>query len=127
MKFFADHCVTESVCHALEQRGHKVIRLRNELPTDSPDPLVAKYAEHIEAILISHDGDFKKIAPRISIGDRTRFKKLSRVHLQCGYPGAAQRVDDAISLIEFEWEIAQSRQDKRIHITVQKAGIKTHR
>lgn len=127
MKFFADHCVTESVCRVLEKRGHTVIRLRDELPTDSPDPLVAKYAQQIEAILLSHDADFRKIAPRIPIGARGRFRKLSRVHLQCDYPGSENRMAAALSLIEFEWEIAQTRADKRIHIVIQKTGIKTNR
>lgn len=104
-----------------------MIRLRDELPTDSPDPLVAKYAEQIEAILISHDGDFRVIAPRIPVGARTRFKRLSRIHLQCDYPGAEKRVVEAMSLVEFEWELAQTRADKRIHIVIQKSGIKTNR
>ena len=127
MKFFADHCVTESVCRFLEERGHEVVRLRDVLPTDSPDPLVANFAEQLEAILISHDGDFRKIAPRIPVGARMRFKKLSRIHLQCDYPGAEKRMAAAISLIEFEWDLAQGLSDKRIHINIQKSGIKTNR
>lgn len=127
MKFFADHNVTESVCRFLEDRGHKVVRLRDELPPDSPDPVVAKYAEQIDAILISHDGDFKRIAPRIPHGGKARFRKLSRIHLQCDYPNAENRVAAAIGLVEFEWSLAQERADKRIHIVIQKSGIKTNR
>lgn len=127
MKFFADHNVAESVCQLLEEAGHEVIRLRDELPPNSPDPVVAKYAESIDAVLISHDGDFKRIAPRIPHGERNRFRRLSRIHLQCDYAGAEIRVAAAISLIEFEWSLAQERADKRIHIVVQKTGIKTNR
>jgi hypothetical protein len=127
MKFFADHCVSESVCRVLEERGHTVVRLRDELLTDSPDPVVAKFAEEIEAILVSHDRDFKKIAPRIPAQARSRFKRLSRVHLQCDYPGAEKRVAAAMSLLEFEWAISQERPDRRIHIVIQKNGIKTYR
>jgi hypothetical protein len=111
----------------IEDRGHTVVRLRDVLPTDSPDPLVARYAEQIEAILISHDGDFRTIAPRIPKGARSRFKKLSRVLLQCDYPGSDRRMAEALGLIEFEWNLAQTRLDKRVHIVIQKAGIKTHR
>lgn len=127
MRFFADHNVAESICRLLEERGHEVIRLRDALPPDSPDPVVAKYAEQIDAILISHDRDFNRIAPRESRKVRARFRKLSRIHLQCDYPGANKRVAEAISLIEFEWKLAQERADKRIHIVVQKSGIKTNR
>jgi len=127
VKFFADHNVTESVCRLLEERGHEVVRLRDELPPDSPDPVVAKYAEQMEAVLISHDGDFRSIAPRIPHGERARFRKLSRIHLRCDYPSAEKRVAAAIDLVEFEWNLAQERADKRIHIVIQKAGIKTNR
>lgn len=127
MKFFADHNVTESVCQLLERRGHEVVRLRDELPPDSPDPVVAKYAEQIDAVLISHDRDFNKIAPRIPRGGKTRFRRLSRTHLQCDYPDAENRVSAALGLVEFEWNLAQQKADKRIHIVIQKSGIKTNR
>ena len=61
--FFADHCVSESVCKLLEERGHVVDRLRHSIPTDSPDAIVARFAEHSEAILLSSDRDFERIAP----------------------------------------------------------------
>jgi predicted nuclease of predicted toxin-antitoxin system len=38
MRFFADHCVPESVAKALETEGHEVIRLRHQLLNDTPDP-----------------------------------------------------------------------------------------
>ena len=127
MKFFADHCVTESVCRLLEGAGHKVIRLRDELPPDSPDPIVAKFAEEIDAVLITHDGDFRKIAPRIPTGAKARFRRLSRIQIQCDYPRSETRVAAALSLIEFEWNEAQGRPDKRLHMVIRKAGITTHR
>lgn len=127
MKFFADHCVTESVCRLLEGSGHEVIRLRDRLPPNSPDPVVAKISEQLDAILITHDGDFRKIAPRIPKGAKARFRKLSRIQLQCDYPRSEHRVAAALSLIEFEWTAAQSRTDKRLHMVIRKAGITTNR
>ena len=111
----------------LEGLGHTVTRLRDTLPTDSPDPLVAKVSEQNGSILVSHDGDFQTIAPKIPNGARNRFRKLSRIHLGCSYPKAAERVAAAMSLIEFEWEIAQARSDKRILITIQTDVMKTKR
>lgn len=127
LRFFADHNVSESTCKALEDAGHEVIRLRDVMPPDSPDPIVATAAESAEAILVSHDRDFAKIAPRIPKGERSRFKRLSRIHLQCRYPSAAQRMIAALSLIQFEWEEAQGRKDKRIQVIVQQQGIKALR
>jgi predicted nuclease of predicted toxin-antitoxin system len=119
--------VAESACKFLEARGHDVIRLKDVLPTDSPDPIVAKVAQENEAILLSHDGDFERIAPRIATGQKVRFKKLSRIHLKCENAQAQVRLAAAIELVEFEWAGAQKRRDKRIHIVIQPAGIKTHR
>lgn len=101
-------------------------RLRNVLPPDTPDPIVAKIAQDNDCILLTHDGDFKKVAPRIEKGSRKRFKKLSRIHLACPQAQAQKRLAAAIALIEFEWTGAQARKD-RLYLVIQPATIKTHR
>ncbi len=126
MRFFADHCVMESVCRLLERRGHEVIRLKDKLPIDAPDPVVARLSEAQEAILLTLDKDFKKIAPRIPKNAKNRFKKLSRVQLEC-HPNMEKRVLATLDLIEFEWEQAQKRSDKRLHMVIRKGSITTHR
>ena len=117
--------MAESVCKLLEERGHEVIRLREKLATDSPDPLVAKYAQDIEAILISHDSDFSNIASPKKKG--RRFRRLSRVNLKCPNAVAGKRLAAALSLIEFEYVVAQTRPEKRIIIDVQPTLIRTLR
>lgn len=119
--------MAESACKLLEARGHSVTRLRDVIPTDSPDPMVAKVSQDHDAILISHDGDYKKIAPRIAKGARRRFRKLSRVHLDLEHARASDRLAAAIMLIEFEWAAAASRPDKRLHISIGLSVIRTHR
>lgn len=128
MKFFADHNVTESVCRLLEELGHDVTRLRDAMPTDAEDPVVARFAQASDAILISHDRDFNQIAPHFQRSGNVRFKTLSRIHLQCKPTSAEQRVREAISLVEFEWKFARSkRPQSRMRIVIQEAGIKTYR
>lgn len=61
MRFFADHCVPRSVATALEEEGHEVVRLRNELPTDASDPVVIETAQQLGAVLLSLNGDFADI------------------------------------------------------------------
>ena len=65
LKFLTDNCVPDSVGRVLINAGHEVIFLRDILPTNSPDPLVASVAELNEAILVSFDKDFRTLAPRI--------------------------------------------------------------
>src|SRR5260221_5796704 len=67
LKFLTDNCVPDSVGIALADAGHEVIRLRDILPTNSPDPIVASVAELNEAILVSFDKDFKTLVPRVTV------------------------------------------------------------
>ena len=61
LRFFADHCVPSSVVQTLQEAGHEVLRLRDRIPPDSPDPLVISKAQEFEAILLSLNGDFADI------------------------------------------------------------------
>jgi predicted nuclease of predicted toxin-antitoxin system len=119
--------VAESVCKFLEERGYEVTRLRTVLPTDTPDPIVAKTAETMEAILISDDADFNVIAGKKPTAKTKRFKKLSRVNMRCQHSMALSRLAAAMTLIEFEFEEALSRSDKRMIIDVQPTLIRTLR
>ena len=51
MWFFIDQCVPESVAKVLESHNHEVVRLREKIAPQSPDPLVAAVAETNDAIL----------------------------------------------------------------------------
>jgi hypothetical protein len=125
LKFLTDNCVPDSVGRALADAGHEVIRLRDILPKDSPDPIVASVAELNDAVLVSFD-NFKTLAPRIGVGQR-RFRKLSRIGFRCGEPEAARRLGLALALIEFEWAAAQTTSDKRMIIEIGPTYIRTVR
>ena len=61
LRFFADHCVANSVVNALIVAGHEVFRLRDHLPADAPDPEVIEKAQTLNSILLSLNGDFADI------------------------------------------------------------------
>ena len=61
IRFFADHCVSNYVIQELHNAGHEVLRLKNHIPTDSPDSVVISKAQELDAILISLNGDFADI------------------------------------------------------------------
>jgi predicted nuclease of predicted toxin-antitoxin system len=58
VKLFLDHCVPNRVATMLTAAGHEVIRLRECLPTDSPDSIVLQKADELDAVLVSLNGDF---------------------------------------------------------------------
>ena len=121
-----DHCVPDAVGRALSSAGHEVVLLRTQLAPNSPDPLVAAVAEMNGAVLVSHDSDFKSLAPRAGVG-RRRFRTLSRIGLKCSEPQAGSRITEALSLIEHEWALSQNRADKRMIVEVGHSFIRTIR
>lgn len=58
LRFFADHCIPNSIIKGLLDAGHEVIRLKDHIPIESPDPIVIATAQKLDSILISLNGDF---------------------------------------------------------------------
>ena len=61
LRFFADHCVSNAIMQTLREGGHEVMRLREHLPVESLDTVVIAQAQHLDAILLSLNGDFADI------------------------------------------------------------------
>ncbi len=127
MRFMLDENVPASVASMLQRRGHDVERIRDYVPPGSPDPLVATVSERLDAVLVSFDGDFEKIAPRIPRGQRSRFKKLSRIWLRCGEPQAAKRLELVLSFVESEYALAQQPPIRRMSLMIGKSWLRTER
>jgi predicted nuclease of predicted toxin-antitoxin system len=127
MRFFVDQNVPDSVGRFLRGKGYEIVFLRERIPIDSPDTLVAAVAEANNAILVTFDPDFKALASRIGIG-RRRFAKLSLVRFEkCRESQAARRIETALSLIEHEWAIGRSASDRRMFVVITSQTIRTHR
>jgi len=61
LRFFADHCVSNAIVDHLSSEGHEVLRLRDHIDSESPDPTVIARAQELGAILLSLNGDFADI------------------------------------------------------------------
>jgi predicted nuclease of predicted toxin-antitoxin system len=127
MRFMLDENVPVSVAERLTALGHQADFIKDYVPEGSPDPLVATVSESLDAVLISFDGDFEKIAPRVPEGEKARFKKLSRIWMKCFEPKAAQRIEIAIDLIQSEHALASAQADTRMFFWVGGNYLKTHR
>jgi predicted nuclease of predicted toxin-antitoxin system len=127
LRLLLDNDVPEGVGKVFRHHGHDVTQVRDILPVNSPDQLVAAVSELDGMILVSCDSDFRLVAPRIPKGHRARFRKLSRISIECSQVQAEQRTDEAMRLIEMEYEDAQNRRDKRMIIVIQKHQMKTLR
>lgn len=127
MRFILDENVPVSARKVLEAKGHKVELIVDHAERGAIDPVVATVSERLDAILISFDGDFEKIAPRIPEGERRRYRRLSRIRMMCPEYDTGRRLDAVLSLIESEYEIAQASDDIRMLIWLSKGYIKIHR
>lgn len=61
LRFFADHCISNFIIQSLQDAGHQVLRLRDYLAVESPDPLVIGKAQELNALLLTLNGDFADI------------------------------------------------------------------
>jgi predicted nuclease of predicted toxin-antitoxin system len=58
LRFFADHCISNSVIQSLRESGHEVFQLKDHLPMESPDQVVLSTAQKLDSILLSLNGYF---------------------------------------------------------------------
>jgi predicted nuclease of predicted toxin-antitoxin system len=118
--------VPDSVGIALKNAGHEATFLRNSgLAIGSADPIVSVYAIESESILVALDGDMKKLAQSRGIG-AGRFRSLNLLKLSCPEPTAANRIKEALSLIEHEWRIGEGSV-RRLFVEIQPTVIRTVR
>ena len=126
LRLFLDEGVPDSVAKSFTEAGHAVIYLRDAIAPGSPDQLVCAAAEANDAILVAFDSDMRALARRHGIGHR-RFRKLSLIKLSCRESQGAERVTQAMSLIEHEWAYSEGSPDRRIFIEISKDVIRTVR
>jgi predicted nuclease of predicted toxin-antitoxin system len=127
MYFILDENVPADVVDMLMGHGHRAEFIRDYVPPGSPDPLVATVSQELNAILVSFDGDFEKIAPRIPHGQRGRFRRLCRIWMRCDEPQAAKRLASALDLILSEYGLAQQRADTRLRMWVGRSFLRIDR
>ena len=92
--------------------------MREKLPTDAPDIVVAVAAELEDAILVCFDKHQKKIAPRL--------RRLALIRLERTQPRAAERLKAAMSFIEAEVGICRAS-GGRLLLSIGKETIRSRR
>jgi len=126
LRFLLDEGVPRSVGTVFQKHGHEVLFLEQVLRKGAKDEVVCIAAEANDAVLVAMDKDMKQLARRNGIGSN-RFKKLNLIHFACPEPRAAGRLDLAMSLIEFEWEVSAMKAARRLFIQVGSSHIRTNR
>lgn len=109
--FFMDNCVADSVGRLLGKAGHDVALLRDHMPADTKDPIVAMTCAMNARVLVTHDKDFKELSKKLAMSKKASTQ-LHRVSLRCSEPNAATRINEALSVIEAEWDRVQANSGK---------------
>jgi predicted nuclease of predicted toxin-antitoxin system len=126
LRIFVDQCVPQSAGIVFREAGHEVVFLRERIPVDSPDSLVAAVAVSHSAILLSMDADFRKIAGRHGVSSAS-LRSLSIIKLSCRESRAGDRIRDCLGLIEYEWTAGQSRRDRRLFMEIGDSFVRSNR
>jgi predicted nuclease of predicted toxin-antitoxin system len=127
MRFVLDENIPAPVLGALIEKFHEAKSITDLVPGGSPDQLVAAAAEEDGSILVSHDRDFRRIAPRVMDGQQRRFRRLSIVHMDCAAPRIVQRLVYNLPVIAFELEERRHMRDGRLIIAIRTEMVHIHR
>lgn len=128
LRFALDEGVPNSVGKALQELGHRVYFLNEGtlVPRGSKDQLVCAFAVMNDLILVAIDGDMKTIAKRYG-ATGALYAKLNLLQLRCSELEAADRVRQAMTLIEHEWHVSESKSGRRLFVEIMKSVIRTVR
>ena len=118
MLLLIDENVPESVSEVFRKHGHDVRLVRDVLGSATPDQVIAEVGNALSAIVVTWNiKDFKKLAGRRP-DDQRRLRNLGRIGFRCPEAKGAARAEASMNRIEFEYQEAQKRPDKRVMITI---------
>jgi predicted nuclease of predicted toxin-antitoxin system len=124
--FFTDNDVPDAVGDFLKESGHTVIRLRDVMLDNSPDPVVAAACREQGMVLVTHNvKHFKKIVKDYEV-TAAQADRLCRIELECEQLESVDRIRDALSTIETEWN-RLGKNKCGLRISVGRTVIRIHR
>jgi predicted nuclease of predicted toxin-antitoxin system len=118
-----DENVPTSVVEVFRRRGHRIFLAKDILMEGTSDSIVGLTGDRLEAILVTWDLDFRRIAARVSKEGAGRLRRLSRINFRCSEPQGAIRAEQEIEGIEARYEISQRRGDKRILVEIKTTNV----
>jgi len=120
MDLLSDECVPRSVSEFFEQRRHRVRYVEQELGQNTPDRVVAEFANEQELILVTWNvRDFRNLGiVRRSIRNQQQYRRAGMISFVCEEDQGARRAAQVIETLEFEYEQAMRRSDKRLLVAV---------
>ena len=124
MLLLVDECVPESVTKFFRERGHVVRLVRELFPPRTPDPIIAKKADDMSAIIVTwNTRDFRKLVARIPEGNAACLRRCGRICFRVKEQEGRRYAEKWIDDIEYHYEKAQRERDKRLLIEITATGM----
>ncbi len=113
--FLLDENVPDAVAAFLVDRGHTVDLARMLLPTGSPDILIVREADRLDAVVVTWNRrHFHPLIRREPPGTRLRFARAGLLSFKCSPANAVRRLATLISRVEAEHQERQLQADTRL-------------
>lgn len=115
--FFTDNDVDDDVGRLLEDSGHRVVRLRDEMLENSADPVVAAACRENGMVLVTHNVRHFRAIAKVHEVTKKEVDSLCRIELGCQQFEAVGRVAMELPIIELEWgRLGDTKNGLRIFI-----------
>lgn len=115
ISFLTDNNCPDSIGEYLKAQGHDVVRVREIMADDAPDPIVADAAIQAGRVLVGWDKDFNHQRFKAA-----RFAALFRIGFSCPEVTGVARLAELIELVEFEHARASPERPMVIRISATK-------
>ena len=108
----------------LIERGHAVTLSTRRLGRETPDELLARLGDQNAMVVVTCNAKhFKSLSSRLSAKGYAKFRHVGLLTLECGQVRARQRLEQAMSFIEFEYSACQRRPDRRFFMEVRASSF----
>ncbi len=124
IRFLIDENVPRSVARFLEDRGHEVLLVRDQLTPGVEDPIIVAYAHQIGAIVITlNRKHFKPLISRQPNPLTAEFVRAGLLALHCRAASAVPLLKHSIDFVEFEHRRRQGSDDARVIVEISHNGV----
>ncbi len=128
MLLLIDENVPGSASDVSRARGQWVYPVYELFLPSTPDEVIVLAGDQQRAIVVTwNHKDFKRLATRIPVGERLRFRHLGRINFRCNEAHGRQRAADLIEWMELEFAQVQKRSDKRLTIEIGETSFRVIR
>lgn len=127
MHFILDECVPIFALNKLHEMNLSAAIIYDYIAPQSPDQLVAAVVNEEQAVLISHDRDFKSLISRRPNQQEVRYRNAHMLKMDCKQPRIPDRLEMCMPIITAEYEARQEMRDPRMIIYIGTDALKVWR